>query len=668
MIEIDNDNNEPRTSPNTSLGQGKRVQAAQPAPPAPVEQPKVSQQPVQSPKSFEGKKMNFNSLFNRSVPGVARTSLSRSMALLIETIDDLTKNESYSGVKFDFIELDADASHLRISALVVVASPTDAGARKVVGYHVLLLAATAKHDYIKQGDFAGVKYDKLMVPGDGYDATMRQIIDERIRAKFPNFEIAAGEASVIPEDMPLDDQGLINGMLSNATIAASSVMLVRQPSHDKFTLAGTDGGTLGVAIKTSYAHFRDLANQPIRSNVVLELNTGNPASQNQNNDNSVYNDPNSSKVIGQVTGYIDLVWNPVQAVSSQLLGQVPGITANYTPRKIITNIDSESTNDLSMLSLLLGTVQSLNENERWIQLLIRQHKDGDIHRTGGVNLSDLGALGLEANQQKPELFPTIAEQARGQRFPTDGAGANDALLNTIVQHYVRTGNSLSVAMDIAENGPNTWLTSVFLAAARGDKLAENEIVSAIDLLTGGNFTPRFKALNGGVMGQLMINDNCFINNGTWLSESGVRDIRDFGYLEILNMTGDSGLDTIRDWSDMQVNQSVDPMFRLAKSRDLLSMLVSSMKITGRSARVTFNQTTLLALAQSIADVGVRFDVQSSTAAPMGSTRHTAGFLNGYSAVAASSGAFAYGGGVGRQGANTNVMNSAGRWGFQGNNF
>lgn len=636
---------------------------AQAAAQQPVQQQaSTRQQPQSKPLAQGSNKMNQNQTFvplsRRAVIGLRRGHSSETMRTLVETIDELSKDQSYNGVQFDFIEIESGQNGLKISALVVAASsknPSD----KVVAHHTMILASTGTRTTAPDGTFNGVKYERLLVPGDGYDNRMKAAVEQRLSAKFPGYKQVSAEASVVPESINASNETEVLNLASNATIAASTLLMSALDVQDDFTLENAGSANMAVEIKSAFAHATNLAGLPVRSDVTIELLDVMSGQQQQNNsDEMSYSDSAASSLVSQINGFIDLIYHPTNVGGFGMQENL----YTYAPRLVITNIDSEVTNTLTSLLLALQTTQALVEQDRWQGSLMRQYKEGAAHPMNGMNLRDLGVIGLEV-PRTTNFNPLLGlEENKPARFQTASAAQGDALVGSLIKTYIRP-KFLVVSMDVEENGPNTWLTSVFVAAARGNADANQEIVDAADLLTLGNFSKRVKQY-GLENTPFMINDNTYINLGVWNSEYGLRDIRDFDYLAVFNATGEADPNIIRDFSDQLVNSEIDPMFRLAKNREILSNLISGMTVTGRAARVSVNPDQLFCLSQAVRDAGLVFDVKFGSGAPIGTARHTATFLNGITANRGSSGAFMQGF-TRRAGTGGMPSNGFGRWAQSG---
>jgi hypothetical protein len=567
--------------------------------------------------------------------GISRAATSQAMRAIVEVTDKIAEGEVDQPVKFAFFALDGEKEGLLISALVVAAvlkGQENAG-EKYVAYHTLLLAQTARGQTAVEAQFGnGIKYERLVVPADAYDATLRARVVQIISDNYRGYTLIDAESNVVPADLDLRSEEAVRNVIANAT-TATSVMLATMVAEDSWTITPEMAQqTFQNEIKSSWGHFVDLNGQPVRGDVVLEMSmlTG-KQQNNQNTGEFQYNTSQAKTLLTQLLGYIDLTSTPSTASSPAQFGgmgnmaQTPDQLKIYTPRLVITNIDApDDVCELPVILQGLATTQALYNDNRWIGALIQQHKNGASHQEGGMNIRDLSAIGLEAPQQMPMGYMG-GELPKAGRLPLNSANVNDAALAAVIQTYFHL-EPLLISMDVPESGPSSWITGVFAAAARGDQNAIKDLFDAADLLTGGKFSPIYKAANGGVMKAPVFNDNMYVNNGFYFAQGGKRDIRDGDYLCVLNATGDSELETINDWSNLQANAEVDPMFRLTETRRIQQGLFESMTITGRSVRVTFNPTFIYAIAAAVAEAGIVYETKVGVSAPQGTARMVAPYM------------------------------------------
>lgn len=667
-IEVDNNgkdngksSNQPNTKPDAQAPKAE-TQVTRPAPTSSAPIPPEGSPPRDINRDYKQQTTNnttqqgtrsMNSpLSSRVNYGMSRAATSHAMRAIVEVIDKIAEGEQEQPVKFSFFGLDGEKEGLLISAVVVVATLKNAGKDAMfAAHHTLLLASTAKGvTAVEQSAGVGtsvVKYERLVVPADAYDATMRARVAEVVKGSFAGFTLIDADATVIPQSLDLRSEEAVRNVIANAT-TASSTLLASVVAQDGWVIdESVTQQTFTTEIKSSYDHFTDLTGLPVRGDIAIEMSmlTGRNQNQGQQGGEFQYNTSQAKRLITQMLGYVDLTSTPPVATNAFGFGGVnAGMAAKpedlkiYTPRLVITNIDApDEACELPVILQGLATAQALYNDGRWIGALVQQHKLGADHAEGGLNIRDLSAIGLEAPVMAPPMGYMGGELPKAQRLPLVSANVGDAMLAAAVQTYFH--QDLLISADVPECGAASWIMSPFAAAARGDQNAIRDIFEAADMLTGGKFSPIYKANNGGQMKSPVYNDNMYVNLGFYQSARGLRDIRDGDYLTVLNMTGDKGLDDINDWANLQANAEVDPMFRLTETRRIQQGMFESMTITGRAVRITFNPAFIYSLAAAVAEAGLVYETKVGMSAPQGTARMVAPYMRNLPTGLGNAGAF-----------------------------
>lgn len=638
-------------------------------------QPKT--QTTNNNSATQGNRMNISARTNY---GYSRAATSQAMRSLVEVTDKIAEGEVEGPVRFEYLGLDGEKEGLLISAMVVACVLRNPGNdQKFVAHHTLLLAATAKGVNAVEMTSPGtnIKYERLVVPADAYDATLRGRLNEVLGSRFPGYQLIDADATVVPADLDLKSEEAVRNVIANAT-TATSTLLASVIADDAWVLdEKTVQQTFQTEIKSSYAHFTDLAGNPNRGDIVIEMAQLSGKQNQQNTAEFQYNSGSTRKLVTQIFGYIDVVSTPSTlpnqygyGTSGATLAMRPEELKVFTPRYVITNIDApEEAAELPIILQGLATTQVLQNDNRWIPCLVQQHKNGAQFAEGGVNIRDLSVLGLEVPVMMPQGYMGGALPAP-QRLPLNSATTGDAMLAAAIQTHFH--EDLLISMDVMECGASSWISSPFAAAARGDQNAIRDIFQASDLLTGNRFTPIYKSVCNGQMKPPVYNDNMFVNLGFYYSAHGKRDIRDVDYLAVDNATADAEINmqpplpTINDWSNLQANHEVDPMFRLTETRRIQQRLFENMVITGRAVRVTFNPAFIYALAAAIAEAGLVYETKMGMAQATGNARMVPQYMRNLPTGLGNAGAFAAGG-MRRPGAAGVAANSFGRYAHNANN-
>ncbi len=640
-------NNSDKKAEQTPASSQAQKQAPAPAP-APAAQTTSStagqqqQATIKQPSQQGTRSMNISSRTNY---GMSRAATSHAMRAIVEVTDKIAEGEADRPIKYTFIALDGEKEGLLISAYIVVATVKNAGNDALfAAHHTLILGQTAKGVSAVEAQWGqGMKYERLVVPADAYDATLRARVVEAVQQQFPGYALIDAEAEVVPADLDLRSEEAVRNIVANATTAAST-MLAGMIADDAWVIdENVLSNTFLNEVKVSWGHMADLAAQPVRSDVVLEMSmmTGKNQNTNQQQAEFQYNTSQAKRLITQLMGYIDVIYTPLAAGGFGATANVATTAEElkvYTPRLVLTNIDApDEAVELPVILQGLGTVQALANNSQWVAALVKQHVNGAEHAQDGVNIRDISAIGLEVPQQLIPGFVMPAEGIRQQRLPLSSANVNEAAVAAAINTYFRP--DLLVSLDVPECGPSSWITAPFAAAARGDRNAERDIVEAADLLTGGRFSEIYKSTPGGGINKLIFNDNMYVNLGYYHAWGGKRDIRDIDYLAVLNMTGDAEMETINDWANLQANDQIDPMFRLTSTREIQSRLFESLTITGRAVRITFNPAFIYALAKAVEEAGLVYETKIGMASPTTTARMVPAYMRGLQTGLGNAGAF-----------------------------
>lgn len=631
------------------------------------EQPSIQQKATMSNNAGQ---QILQQLSLRNNRGIGRSSTSEPMRKVLEQLDKIVASEpADSLISYKFVPLSDEK--LNISALVVVGTLKNPTAeQKHAMFHTLLLAGTSRGIKSREMKVEGtsVTYEHLVLPTDGMDATMVKTITESLANIYPGYKLHSAEWTVIPTTLNLDSEEAVRNIASNATTAVWTLLASEIGGAGWVIERDFKGTKSQLAIKYSDNHFTGLDGLPVRSDVVLELSE--IVGRTGNQQDWQFNGGESADTLMQINGFFDLTYDPAVAQSNNVYGSQPVATAanqllTYKPRFVVTNVDSPEACDLTLQLLGLATTQVLPLGNHHVACLIEQHRAGERNMEGGVNLRDIGAIGLEVLRMASSIPGTPAPAT--ERFPTLSANLGDDALAAIINTYI-SGPDTQISLDVPEGGPSTWMTAVFAAAARGDSSAKNEIFAAADVLTGNRFTPIYTAACGGRMDNPVFDDNLIVNLGTYISKNSLRDIRDLDYLAVLNLTGDSTSEVIINWSNLQANYSMDENFRAMEARKVLQNAYKSLQFTGRARRVTFNNLFLQCLLAAIKEAGMTYNVTSSKQAPTGSGRMVNSYMAQQARFSGQSGAFTTGGGN-RPNAAVNAPGSFGRYSFQSqNNF
>lgn len=652
-----------------------------------MSQPTQPTIPTQRVNDYGNKQIRTGNLAGRRRMGYQSNNNSGLAADFIKQFDERMASPANDGAQYDLVVLNQGQSGLKLTALVVVATPDKKlmpSAPNVLAHHTLLLSATAPVDPIEvQHNVAWAKNrntTRRLHSFDANDDQMKKVIAEALTRRFPGYTQLSAEASEVPRDISGEDKEALNDFIGVATSASGTVLMLDGiQAWPDFTLKDlqTENGEkamLGVEISSSFAHVQGVNRYPVRGDIVLTVSESSGTKRDQDQV-SGYNSSEGSNRISRIMGFIDLTWSGQQAMFGGMgMNGMMQPQAFYTPQFIITDVATDITQTLPSLFLALASVQALADNQNWKRYLIKQHQEGAAHPVGGgngkpgVNMRDLGAVGYEVphpgmNVDPMALLTGAVAQTRAP-FPTQGISTDTTMLQMIVNNYINAP-VLPISIDIAEAGTSTWVTSALLLAAYGNEQAIALVRGALDLLTDGEFSIRYAQCHGtnGGTAPIMINNNLLVNLGVWRDESyGDRDIRDLDYLSHLALTGASDPEAQANWLSLHTNANIDPWVRLEKVTEIQKSIFMNLRITGRAARVTFNPLALFVLAQCIAGKGFVFDIKDGAAESQGIQRVAAPWLANLANMSnlGASGAFQARHGVRPQGNAMSYMTNSGR--------
>lgn len=522
-----------------------------------------------------------------------------------------------------------------------------------LAYHTMLIADTASDLPRPQVNIGGQTVEQQLVIGDAYDGDYKAAVAGVVARNFPQTKPQAmfdAEGEVIPKHYDFKDLNLVRKTLANALRAAGTVLNSSASNFKDYSLEGNAAGinstatllfnqpqqenAVGEAVRTdvyiSYAEVRGQQRQ-VKAGERVSLNSGERTEQ-----------------LFGIGGFMDLLWDPANPqfqanpfapqFANPAFQQQQQVSHLYTPRYVITKLDAKTLNTLPGQLLGIVTALTLRDGGNWIGAFRRPH-------SAEFDMRDIGAIGIEANIEKnPSGF--------GSRIDTRAESFTAQHLAMLVQTFIRP--NLAISLDVAECGPETWLTSVFLAAARGSSDANNAILAAASLLTNGKFN---------YSGPTVFNENNRIHMGWYQDKNGVRrDIRDVDHLAILNLFGEQDPSVIRDWSDTFTRVEYAADLRLAARKRILEQAVGGqIEYTGFAERVTFAGPFLDALAKAVLATGLTIRPVTPYQDLSTPQRASAGWMQNLRLGTDSSGLFNRGyGGVAQPGAQSG--SSFGRWG------
>lgn len=539
--------------------------------------------PSNAGQSFSLRGMNIRTMMSRNPASEVLSKLTRALETVYR--DSAAKDFEYTLIPIDMNQ----TTSLSVSVLVLAVRDKqnpDIG----VAFHTLILEASADAPQPKFEPMMGKNVEIVRTIAEAYDETMLAVVTEAVGRQFPDAHLFNAEAMVVPADFDLADTRKLYPLASMAAFACSQELETRNPNFSDLNLLNAQKDS-NLMVRTSYHQPEqiDAVGMPLRTDVMVEF-TAAPLNQNSNQQNI-----ERTTRVSTVGGFMDLVWDAPPSAGGFGFGgqpmQAQGWGGNapsfqrYAARFVMTLM--ESTQLLTLPAQLLALLPALNlrEGNQWVQAF-----KPNTMITDGVDLQDIGAIGIEVN------FEGNANGV-GNRIPTKNASFTDESLFRLVAATFKPGMMLS--LDVPECGPSTWYNSAFAAAAEGHPGATQAIIDAANYLTGGCFGKYWKG------GRVAVDENNRIHLGYYTDAEGNRhDIRKIDYLAVANLIGDKEPVVIKNWSDTFLKDQFPLALRLSERKQIISNFFTNAKFTGYARRVTFTTEFLDALAQGCREAGL----------------------------------------------------------------
>lgn len=533
-------------------------------------------------------------------------------------------------------------SNLAFSSLVVCVRDKTF---KDVGYayYTMVLEASGEKIPPRFETINNQQVEVLRVAGDAVDEDLMKVVSAKVAAAFPGQKIFPADAMVVPASFNTEDPKAVHALAVNAALATFTEINMRSPNFNDLNLAQSKhDSNLLVRLSFDKTQVENAAGEPQRSDVKIDFTS----QQNQQQNNRSLNSGDRVTKVAQLSGFVDVVWAPVQTQMGMaqytMPQQNPMMNQKYVSRLVLTNVENNFSTTLPSYLLAIVTALSVRDDNNWYNVFKSSPSFGNESL-----MHDVGALNIEANMENNA-------NGIGARIDTKKDTFAIADLARLLAMTIRPG--LVISMDVPDCGPQTWYTSVFAAASNGSRGATEAIYNAAMTLTNGAFSRHFQPAM-----PMFSDQGNRIHLGTYVSSSGVkRDIRDIDYLAVMNMTND--VEIIRKWSDTFNAVGIPLLDRLAQRKRIITGIATNAEITGFASRVTFTEGFLKALAAACAEAGliVRIDTAMSGIG-FQNDRGVAGFVDSSLNQMGSAGFFNRGGAGAGQAFN-NQFSNYNRWG------
>ena len=434
-----------------------------------------------------------------------------------------------------------------------------------------------------------------------------------------------------------NEEHYLTSLLFQATRATfSSLSNQIQISQEKpYTLIRrSTSEVLTARLNTQGGQFFNLNGEPIRSDIVIELNSG------RSGDSFVANE----RLITEVRGFIEPYF--AQPAPQGSLENQP-----FFPMFVQTWIESGyDALDREMLLLALFTSTLIESYSSWagpFRPRFRQAIGGKAE-VDGIDLKDIGGTGYTIGTG--DRF-TIREETPGSTFAD--------VIKAVFRPRVIYG------VDIPEMGGNSWAFDMFRAAAANIASANQAIEDAVDNLTGKKFSPLWaphKAAGVRIIDSMNVRIPLGYYNDPKTQQR--RSLYDVDQLAAINVFGKSNPKTVMEFAETYDPKGKSANLRMHKRLTLADEILGHRQfVTNMANRYVFTPLFMQVGVQACAAAGLTVQPGNIASAGLSGGAIMGGFdISGYASTGAA-GAGIYGGGN-TGGGNQGAYNT-GRTGWAG---
>lgn len=607
---------------------------------------------VQTPHSGTG--FSWSAMHSYSGHSMTRTPNGETLSKTSEALGEVFKGHNVTNYEIKLVPLDMkDYAKLPISLIAVVLRDKKI-AKPVVSVHILVLEGSVEPWGSVSKTVNGANIDIQRPTSEAYKSGIGAIVAEEVSRLYPNTQILDADASVVPRDTDLTDKTRVYELAANSLLAVESRLFEAQGRPQINVANAQDDSTLSVrtTFLTSQAQQLDAMGLPLRSDIEVSLisTINNQQQQGQQGQQLL----ERQRDLGYATGFIDVIWDPVQEQNSygqmQQLNQFSQVsadgslpTAKYRSLYVITDSRIQDVSSVTAQVLSLFPALLLQQNNLW-QAAFRPRSNSPA-----INSKNVGALNMEANL--PVVNGQPDPSGRGPILDTTAANFTDQDFVQLIQAMFRPG--LGIAIDVPECGASTWYNNIFYAVALGSTEAYTELYNATDILTNGLFSKKFNR------GEAIASHYSVVHNGWYMdSERHRRDIRDFDLVALLNNPMAEDKIVVDAWINSFQNPSASMEAKLHDRFRIISKAYSEVHLTGFSNRVILTDKYLQAALQAAFEAGLRLRPQNQFQDQSMATRVSANMNAGLFGMGVGTGVF-------NSSINMNINNNHGIGGFAG---
>lgn len=530
------------------------------------------------------------------------SSLVRTMGLPSKAVDvntlrkvaeeivatDVNINDQAYGTP-EFLTIDTTTSGLPCNVLVVYQSGVETSDIEIDTAYYTLIIEPADSNAIPDREIndRGNTYHIKSVAADIYSDEVAEYVAKTVADALglSNNQVIEAGFQAIPCRMAKQKEDELEDNVRQVlffALAAINTQIDEQTEPMRLSLVPEDGRRYQMNVSANFGGEALLTavGDPVRSDVVITTSM-----QIKSRVSRDFRMSGANQTMTVLSGFLDLFyaspsmiphnerndeWNAYDngAVTDDIM---------YCPRFVITRC-LPATNNIGFGEFLvaLASVTLLGNDLNWVQSITPSRTSNPLF--------DIGALGLE------HVFKAVGSNAM-----IDTSSPSFRIEDFLSESVI---NCLYYSHDIAEAGELTWLESLLLEAAEGNREAENQIIEIGDDLTDGRF--------GEYLGDqsLFTGDVVRVHLGTHDTDHGKSDIRDINHVSLLNLTGRNGPDVANNYSNALVNYESDEARSLTERQRIIEDVTTNPSFDGYAKRITYNANALIALANAISDTGV----------------------------------------------------------------
>lgn len=593
------------------------------------------QQPqTEAPRQQPQQALSWMDLANTSLLKLGPNPQSEVVSAMKQSFQKFAESLPDKNISVDTIVLDRNNYTNLQYSVVVLTLQLKTVPGNPLAYYSYLITSTGEEIPVETRQFTTASTQEtvevMRLPSDANDPVLRKMVLDQVMAKVgkgtPVFEVSGSTIPrnfVIENKSEAEDTKLWN-LFINGILACRKVLDFQYSTTDLSLVRASGDSTLAVQVeRVDNDVTYDLTGLPCRSDVSVRM-----IARSKVENGSTLNRQNQ-KVISRAYGYVDFIWIGKPKVQNAWGAPVQPAAPSpiYQPCFVITNAMPEGIQSLTAQLMMLASTYVLVENKNW---LIGVMPRKGLGKQNNSTLDEISAIGFDVNvdgQQPGQV---------GKRFNITPADFTMTKLRDFMDQVTHPG--LLIGLTVPECGASTWQHADFAAAAEGVVEAQENIIQAMDYLTGGNFSKEWAkvpAQNRRIC--YLYGDRIHMGYYYDKGRQEYRDIHDLSYLPLLNMVNGKDMNQVRRYSDSFNNTEIPLDVRLSRRKQIYDIL--SPTYTGYGRMVIFSAYFMQAMVTAMAAANLHLKPEMPYAPESNDYRTPATFLQNATMVPTVSGLF-----------------------------